>query len=177
MSKYLILDRDGTINEDRGHVYKIEDLVILPGAIEGLKKFRNAGWKFIIVTNQAGIARGFYTLNDMHQFHRELRGALGENGIGIEAFYYCPHHPDITGKCECRKPKIKLVKDAARRFGFSEKECVVVGDKDSDIELGLNFGSTTIFIENRQYLNLVHPHFKAKNLNHAFELLKTAQLI
>ena|SRR3989344_717311 len=177
MAKFLILDRDGTINKDTGYVYRIEDLVILPGVIEGLKKFRDAGWKLVVVTNQAGIARGLYTLNDLHRFHRHLRGVLGEQGIDIEAFCYCPHHPDITGDCACRKPKTRLVKWASRRFDFDPGYAIYIGDKDSDIQLGQNFGGITVLIENNQYVNVVVPNFKAKNLDHAFELLKKAQLI
>ncbi len=177
MAKFLILDRDGTINEDRGYVYRIEEMVILPGVVEGLRKFRDAGWKFIVITNQAGIARKFYTLNDMHRFHRHMRGVLGENGIDIEAFQYCPHHPDITGNCQCRKPKTYLALETAQRFGFKLEDCIFIGDKDSDIQLGLNCGGITVLIENRQYPSQIKPHFKAKDIIQAFELLKTANLI
>lgn len=177
MAKFLILDRDGTINQDKKYVFRIEDLVILPGAMEGLKKFRDAGWKFIVVTNQGGIAKEFYSLKDLHRLHRYLRKKLGENGIAIESFYYCPHHPEVTGFCRCRKPHTKLLKKAAKKFGFSPQECVVVGDKDSDLELGLNFGSKTILIKNNQYENRVRPDFKARDLNQAFTLLKKAKLV
>lgn len=175
--KFLILDRDGTINEDKGFIYRVEDMVILPGVIKGLQKFRDAGWKFVVITNQAGIARKLYTVNDLHRFHRHMRGVLGENGIDIEAFCYCPHHPDITGDCQCRKPKTKLVEDAGRRFGFDPGYSIFIGDKDSDIQLGLNFGGVTVLIQNRQYPNVVMPNFKAKDLNQAFELLKQAGLL
>lgn len=177
MGKYLILDRDGTINKDRDYVYKVEDLVLLPRAIEGLQKFRDAGYKFCVITNRAGIARGFYKVNDMHRFHRHLRGVLGENGIDIEAFCYCPHHPEITGSCHCRKPKIRLVMDLAKRFLFDPRSCLFIGDKDSDIQLGINCGGLTVLIENGQYQNTINPHFRAKDLSHAFEILSIAQIV
>lgn len=172
MSKFLILDRDGTINEDKGYVYKIEDLVILPGVLEGLKKFKDAGWKFVIVTNQSGIARKFYTVNDMHRFHREIRFELAKEGIEIEAFAHCPHHPEINGNCHCRKPKTKLVEDLASRLGFSPQNCIFMGDKDSDIELGLKLGGTTVLINNWQYINSIKPDIEARDISHAFDLLK-----
>ncbi len=175
--KFIILDRDGTIIEDRGYVHKIEDLKFLPNAISGLKKFRNAGCRFIIVTNQAGIARNIFTSDQLDIFQNELLRQLAAEGINIDKIYHCPHHPDISDPCRCRKPKIKLIEEAAGRYGFSAEECIVIGDKDSDIELGLNFGSKTILIKNGQYENLVRPHFKARDLNHAFELLKKADLI
>src|SRR3990167_8457250 len=115
--KFLILDRDGTINPDKGYVYKIEDLEFLPGAIEGFKKFQNAGFKFIVITNQAGIARNIYTKDDMHRFHDKMREELGKFGIEVEAFLFCPHHPEFTGECDCRKPKTGLIKLAEQRFG------------------------------------------------------------
>jgi len=177
MPKFIILDRDGTIIKDEGYVHKIEDLEFLSGAISGLKRFRDAGCRFIIITNQAGIARGIFTSGQLDIFQNELLKQLTAEGISIDKIYYCPHHPDITGPCQCRKPKTKLLEEAAEKYGFSAEECIVIGDKDSDIELGLNFGSKTILIKNGQYENLVPPHFKARDLSHAFERLKKADLI
>ena len=174
MGKFLILDRDGTINEDRGYIYKVEDMVILPGVLDGLLKFRGTGWKIIITTNQSGIARKLYTVNDLHRFHRHMRGILVENGIDIEAFFYCPHHPQITGRCQCRKPNTLMVMQAAQRFGFNPEESIFIGDRDTDIQLGLNCGGTTVLIDNGQYPNTVNPHFKAGNIDEAFEILKKA---
>lgn len=175
--KFIIFDRDGTLIEDKGYVHKIEDLKFLPNAISGLKQFRDVGCRFIIVTNQAGIARGIFTSNQLDMFHNEFIKQLKAEDINIDKIYHCPHHPDITGSCQCRKPKTKLIEEAAKRYGFSAEECIVIGDKDCDVELGLNFGSKTMLIENGQYKNLVRPHFKAHDLNHAFELLKKADLI
>lgn len=177
MSKFIILDRDGVLNKDTGYTHKIEDLEILPGTVEGLVKFRDAGWKFIVVTNQAGIARKMYCLEDAEKFNRELSDWLANYGIKIEKIYLCSHHPDITGPCSCRKPNTGLVKLAASEFGFNPADCVYIGDKDSDIKLGQNCGGTTVLIENNQYQNQILPDFKAKNLDHAFEIImKTAQL-
>lgn len=174
--RFLILDRDGTINSDKRYVYKIEDLEFLPGAIEGLKKFQNAGFKFIVVTNQAGIARKIYTEADMHKFHETMAEELNKFGIEIAAFLFCPHHPEFTGECVCRKPRTGLIKSVEQRFDFTASEAIFIGDKDSDIELGKNCGGLTVLIENDQYPNKVKPDFKARNISHAFDQLKELNL-
>lgn len=174
--KFLILDRDGVIIADKVYVHKIEDLEILPGAIEGLKKFQDAGFRFIVVTNQAGLARGIFTNEDLNKFQNELLKQLEMAGIKIEKIYHCSHHPKFTGDCECRKPNVGLVRLAEKEFGFDASNAIFIGDKDSDIELGKNCGGLTVLIENSQYPNSVEPDFKAKDLENAFEILTTAQL-
>ena len=175
--KFIILDRDGTIIKDKGYVHKIEDLKFLPNAISGLKQFRNSGCRFIITTNQAGIARGIFTSGQLNMFHNELIKQLGNEGINIDKIYHCPHHPKFTDKCSCRKPKIGMVKRAAKEYKFNPAECVYIGDKDSDIELGKNCAGITVLIKNDKYPNSVPPDFKAKDLKHAFELLTAARII
>ena len=175
--KFLILDRDGTINPDKGYVYKAEDMEFLPGVVEGLTKFKNAGFKFLVITNQAGIARAFYTEADMHRFHGKMAGELEKLGIKIEAFLFCPHHPDFTGECNCRKPEIELIKLAEQKFNFNSSEAIFIGDKDSDIEFGKNCGGLTVLVENDKYSNKVKPDFKTKDLSHAFDQLREAKLV
>ena len=174
--KFLILDRDGTIIEDRVYVHKIEDLQFLPGAIEGLRKFQNAGFKFIVVTNQAGLARGRFTIEDLNKFHNELLKQLRTSSIKIEKIYHCPHHPQFTGDCKCRKPKVGLVRLAEKEFGFDASNAIFIGDKDSDIKLGKNCRGLTFLIENSQYPNTIKPDFKAKDLDNAFDILTIAHL-
>ncbi len=175
--KFLILDRDGTINLDKGYVYKVEDMEFLPGVVGGLKKFQNSGFKFIVITNQAGIARKIYAESDMHKFHDKMADELRKFGIEIEAFLFCPHHPDITGECICRKPKTGLIKSAEQRFGFNASKAIFIGDKDLDIELGKNCGGLTVLIENDRYPNEVKPDFKANSLSNAFDQLREAKLV
>lgn len=177
MSKFIILDRDGTIIEDGGYLHKIEDLKFLPGAIDGLRQFKNSGYRFVIVTNQAGIARGIFTFDQLNIFNDELTKQLQIKDITIDQIYHCPHHPEFTGSCQCRKPKAEMVQKAAKEFDFSPADCIYIGDKDSDIELGKNCKGVTVLIENGQYATVSQPDFKAKNLKHAFELLKTARII
>lgn len=177
MERYLILDRDGTIIADKGYVHKIEDLVFLPGAIEGLLKFKKAGFKFIVITNQAGIARGFYTREDANIFNNEFIFKLQTAGVNIEKIYFCPHHPQLTGECSCRKPKLGLVELAEKELGFKARHSIVIGDKDSDMELGKNCGALTVLIENSQYPCATNPDFRAKDINHAFESLKLSKAL
>jgi len=171
MSKYLFLDRDGTIIEDKGYVHKIKDLKFLTGAIAGLKKFRNIGYKFIIVTNQAGIARGLYSLQDAERFNKTLISHLGAKGVKIEKIYLCEHHPDFTGACLCRKPQLGLAKLASKEFSINLSDSIFIGDKDSDIKFGKNCGGATVWIRNKRYSNTIAADLNANDLDHAFELL------
>ena len=174
-ARFLILDRDGTINEDKGYTYRIEDLVILPGVVEGLRKFRDAGWKFIVITNQAGIARGFYKESDMNRFNSLMMRELANQGIIIEVIYFSTHDPGRD--CRCRNPKRYLVELASQWHRFDPKNCIFIGDGISDIKLGLTCGGTTVLVNNPQYPDIDTPHFKARNINHAFEQLKAARVV
>ena len=177
MSKFIVLDRDGVIIEDSGYVHKIEDLKILPNAISGLKLFRDAGCRFIVVTNQAGLARGIFTSDQFDSFQNELLKQLKVEGINIDKIYHCPHHPKFTGECECRKPSIGMVRAAEKEFGFDSSNAIFIGDKDSDTELGKNCMAITVLVENGRYDNSVQPDFRAKDLKQAFELLRSAKTI
>jgi len=177
LNKFIILDRDGVLTIDRKYVHKIkdhkiEDLELLPGVVEGLSKLRDFGCKFIVASNQGGIARKYYTLEDANKFNAGLSKLLAEYGLKIEKFYICPHHPDFTGDCSCRKPKIDLAKKAGEEFGFKPSDAIYIGDKDSDTEFGKNSGAITILIENNQYPTAVKTDYKAKNLSEAADLIK-----
>ena len=155
--KFLIIDRDGVLVSDKVYVHKIEDLEILPGVIEGLKKFQNAGFRFVVVTNQAGIARGLFTTEDMNKFNNELLRRLKAKGIKIEKIYHCPHHPEFSGNCECRKPNVGMARLAEKEFEFDASNAIFIGDKDSDTKLGKNCGGLTVLIKNGQYPNSIKP--------------------
>ena len=163
-NKYVFLDRDGVLVKDKRHIHKIEDLEMLPGVIEGLQSFKNAGFKFIVVTNQAGIAKGHFKHEDVHAFNEELRKRLAKKNITIDAFYICPHHPHHTGECLCRKPKTGMLEQAALDFSVSPSNTILIGDKDSDIETGRRWGCKTLRIKNDQYPRTVKADYEASDL-------------
>ncbi len=139
----VILDRDGTLNEDKGYVHKIEDFKLLFGVVEGLKLLQEKYLLFII-TNQAGIGRGYYTVKDFHKFNNYILESLKNQGIKIEKTYFCPH-TDKDG-CDCRKPKTKFIDIIVKDYEIDLKNSWVIGDHPSDIELGINAGTRTIFL-------------------------------
>lgn len=133
MNKAAFFDRDGTINVNFGHVYKPEDLVFVSGTPEIIRHYNQMNIPVLVVTNQAGIAKGYYTEEDMHHFHRYMNEKLRqEYGAHIDAFYFCPHHPDFTGPCACRKPQPGMFFKAAKEWNLSLPDCVMYGDKESD---------------------------------------------
>lgn len=133
-NKAAFFDRDGTINVDIHYLHKPEDLVFINGMPEFIRKWNDWGYKVLVVTNQAGIARGYYTEDDMHILHRYMNERLKEYGAHIDAFYFCPHHPDITGPCHCRKPESGMIEQAIREFDLDPEQCILFGDKEWDIE-------------------------------------------
>jgi len=140
MNKGAFFDRDGTINVDVNYLYKIEDFCFIDGMPQFIKKFNDWGYKVIVVTNQAGIARGYYTEEGMHKLHHHINDELAKIGAHIDAFYFCPHHPDITGPCHCRKPESGMIEQAIRDFDIDVTQSILFGDKPWDIEAGENCG-------------------------------------
>jgi D-glycero-D-manno-heptose 1,7-bisphosphate phosphatase len=134
------MDRDGTLNQDRGYVWRHEDWEWLPRAILALRLLTLTGIKVAVVTNQAGIARGMYTDEDVKELHRLVDESLVDSDASIAGWYHCPHHPDITGECDCRKPGPGLLQKAAQDLGVELSDCYMVGDKLSDVEAGMNAG-------------------------------------
>ncbi len=142
-NKAIILDRDGTLIEDKNYTYKIEDFELLPGVIEGLKLLRKY-FLFFIVTNQSGIGRGYYTIQDFHNFNNHLLKILKNQKINILKTYFCPHLREDN--CECRKPKIKFVEEINNEFNVDINNSWMIGDHPSDIQFGINAGCKTIFL-------------------------------
>jgi D-glycero-D-manno-heptose 1,7-bisphosphate phosphatase len=135
------LDRDGVINEERDYVHRVEDFHLLPGAIEGMALLQHHGWKLVVVTNQAGIARRLYTEVDFAQLTAHLRALLEVHHIRLDGVYHCPHHPtagigELRRECECRKPRPGMLLAAAHDLGLELSASVIVGDKRSDLEAG-----------------------------------------
>ncbi len=152
MNKAAFLDRDGVINEDVGHLHKIKDLHLLPGAASAIKKLNDAGYFVIVVTNQAGIAKGLYTISDMEELHAEVRARVGEEGARIDKIYYCPHHregviAEHAIACECRKPDTGMIESAMKEFDIDPTVSFLIGDKLSDILAGKRMGLRTVFVD------------------------------
>jgi D-glycero-D-manno-heptose 1,7-bisphosphate phosphatase len=138
------LDRDGVLNIDHGYVCQTEKFEWIPGAPEAVRLLNDAGYLVIVITNQSGIARGFYEEADVHRLHAHMQEALATRDAHIDAFYYCPHHPqgNITRyrmACNCRKPATGLLKQAAREWPIDRARSFLIGDKDSDMIAAASF--------------------------------------
>lgn len=137
-NKALFLDRDGTINVEKHYVYKVEDFEFREGLFELVRDFYHRGYLIIVITNQAGIARGYYKESDFHRLNDWMREQFRLEGIEIAGVYFCPHHPDFSGPCSCRKPNPGMILEAAGKFDLDLASCVLIGDKESDIRAGIN---------------------------------------
>jgi D-glycero-D-manno-heptose 1,7-bisphosphate phosphatase len=142
----LFLDRDGVLNEDPGYVYRWEDFRWIEGAREAVAAFNAAGWWVFVVTNQSGVGRGFYTEADVHALHAQMSESLAEVGGRIDAYYYCPHHPDAADEAyrhpdpPDRKPNPGMLLRAMTDWPVEAALSLMVGDKDGDIEAGRRAG-------------------------------------
>ena len=140
VEKAVFFDRDGTINVDMHYLHRPEDLRFIDGMPQFIKKWNDWGYRVIVATNQAGIARGIYTEDDMRALHRYMNEQLKEYGAHIDAFYFCPHHPDFTGPCRCRKPEPGMLERAVREFDLDPAQCLLFGDQPWDVEAGRRCG-------------------------------------
>jgi histidinol-phosphate phosphatase family protein len=138
MSRFVFLDRDGTLVRDRGYTHRIEDYELLPGVASGLRRILEAGYRLAVITNQSGIGRGYYSNEQYQAFQDHLVDDLARQGVPIEASYVCPHHPDDG--CECRKPEPALLHRAERELGADLARSWVIGDSARDVELAQRGG-------------------------------------
>ena len=148
----VFIDRDGVIIEDRDYVYRSEDIAFIPGALEALKTLSRTSYKIIIITNQSGIGRGYFTEPDYHAFTETLLEKLSACGARVDGVYFCPHHPaqGIGGyktSCACRKPKTGMITRASHEHGIRLKGSWLIGDKTSDIKAGVDAGCKTILVK------------------------------
>ena len=185
MKKAIFLDRDGTINVEKDYIYKSEDLVFEEGSIEALKTFKNLGYILIVVSNQSGIARGYFTEADLNIFNNNMNEILKKNGVEITEFYCCPHHPDGIGKykkvCECRKPNNKMIEDAIKKYNIDREKSYMIGDKISDIGAGLKSNLKTVLVKTGYGLKDMEKIDKndtliCENLKDFSEILKREKL-
>lgn len=131
--RLAMFDRDGTVNVDTGHMHRIEDCEFIDSTVDAMRRYtEDPEWRVAVVTNQAGIAKGLYAVADMRLLHRQMAEMLREHGVEVDAWYFCPHHPDYTGECSCRKPAPGMLLRAMRDFRTDPAGCVMYGDKESD---------------------------------------------
>lgn len=178
LSDAVFIDRDGVINEDRGYVHRIEDFVFLPGAIAGMKIFQDMGYKIVIVTNQAGIARGMYSESDFELLTDHMHKILAANNVMVSGVYHCPHHPNgiiehLTSICNCRKPRPGMLLEAAKNLGLNLESSVLIGDKCSDIEAGISAGVPLNILIRK---NMLAKEESCQNASVVCENLKIAAL-
>lgn len=140
--KALFLDRDGVINEEINYLYKIEEITFIKEIFQICQFYQDHGFLIFVITNQAGIARKYFTEKDFEEITKYIHHYFENKGLRIEKTYHCPHHPDITGPCVCRKPQPGMLLQAQKEFDLDLENSILIGDKLSDIEAGFNAGLT-----------------------------------
>lgn len=142
--RYVLLDRDGTIIRERHYLSDPGLVELLPGAVEGMRLLLEAGLRLVVVTNQSGVGRGYFSEDTLERIHDRLQEMLTAAGIELGGIYVCPHTPDDD--CGCRKPRTGMVDRASRELGFDPGRAFVIGDNASDIELGRRIGASTYLV-------------------------------
>lgn len=179
------MDRDGVINEEVDLLHREDQLVLIPGAAEAVRRLNDAGILVIVATNQPVVARNLCTEDDVRRINARLEAMLGEAAAArLDAIYFCPHHPEThhpdgnpayRGPCDCRKPNIGMLEQARQRFGLDYARCFVVGDSTRDIQTGANAGCRTILVRTgyagRDGACDVTPDFVADDLAAAADII------
>ena len=167
LRRYVLLDRDGTINIDHHYIADAKLVELFPGVGAALRDLQSHGFGLAVITNQSGVARGKITLAQLDQVHGRLVEILAAEGVTLDGIYVCPHGPDEG--CDCRKPLPGMIEQAARELRFDPAESFVVGDKGIDIDVGRNVGATTVLVRTgygaeTESKNLAAPHYIADDL-------------
>lgn len=150
----LIFDRDGILNIDVGYTYRIEDFTLPDSAVAALCLLRDVGGRFSIATGQSGIARGKFSEADMHKFNQHLLKQYATHGISFAVVAFCPHYPAITGDCECRKPKVGMLRQIEAQIGpIAWKQAWGIGDKPFDAEMMLTIGGQSVLVRSEPHNN------------------------
>ena len=169
--KFLVLlDRDGTLIQEKHYLSDPDGVELLPGTLEGLRLLQDAGAEFVVVSNQSGIGRGYFTHQQADRVNDRLQALLKPDNIRIAGFYLCPHSPEE--RCRCRKPEPGLLQRAAMESRFSLDKAFMIGDKASDIEAGKRAGCKTVLVltgYGRQSQSECTPDYIANNLKDAAE--------
>jgi len=170
--KAVFLDRDGVINEEIGYLYKTKDFKFIDGVFEACNYFQEKGYLIIIITNQSGIARGYYTEEDFYILNNWMNDQFSTNGINISDIFFCPHSPDHG--CNCRKPKPGLIKDALQKHNIDIARSWIIGDKESDIRAGNLAGiSNTILVKTGHEIDELKTNAKyiLKSIKESIQLI------
>jgi D-glycero-D-manno-heptose 1,7-bisphosphate phosphatase len=141
---FLLLDRDGTLIVEKNYLSDPEEVEVIPGVIKGLRTLRDKGFRFVVLSNQAGVGRGYYKENDVYAVNNRMLELLSQQGITFDGVFFCPHHPDAG--CLCRKPRPGMAYKAMDEIGFSLEKAAFIGDKACDIELGKSLGIPAILV-------------------------------
>jgi len=147
----VFIDRDGTLSEEVGYINHVSRFRLFPYASSAIKHLNENGWLAIVITNQAGVARGYFSEDTIHAVHDAMTNELKRKGAQLDAIYYCAHHPSVGEPpyrldCDCRKPKPGLISRAVKDFGINLEESWMVGDRYSDVELARNAGINSMFV-------------------------------
>tara|TARA_Y200000002_G_C22436225_1_gene560194 strand:+ start:115 stop:660 length:546 start_codon:yes stop_codon:yes gene_type:complete len=178
MKKAMFLDRDGVINVDKGYVYKWEDFQLTKGCIEALKRIQILNYKIIIVTNQSGIARGYYTEKDYQNLNSSFLDYMISQKINITASYHCPHHPLFSkgedSKCNCRKPKPGMFLKAAEENDILLSESIAIGDQLRDLLAAKAAGINHRYLisQNNDLISMLPKNISKGNFNSLYECIK-----
>ena len=178
--KVLFLDRDGVLNIDRGYINRIQDWQFCEGAIAGIRALRAADFRIALVTNQSGVARGMFSIDELRRLHHFVQQQLREAGAPLDAIAFCPHAPQAN--CLCRKPRIDTAHQIEQTLGelINYSESWMIGDKLSDMKFGKRLGARTVLIESRYWqwdevTNL--PNVTARSLWEAVPQILDSQAI
>jgi len=153
-NKAVFLDRDGVLNQEMGdYVCRFEDFHVLEHNFDTLKQLQDRGYLLIVATNQGGLAKGWYTEQQLTEMHEHLKQLYGQHGVEFTDIYYCPHHPNFTGDCDCRKPKPGLLLRAIEKYNIDPSQSYFIGDRERDVEAGTAAGVTGILIDSDQPLS------------------------
>lgn len=183
--KAVFLDRDGTINIEKNYLVRFEDWEFISGAVEAIKGLQELEFLVVVVTNQAGIARGFYKSSDVEKLHNMVNALLRERGCCIDAFYFCPHHPDISAKCDCRKPAPGMILRAADELDIDLTQSYMVGDKIIDALAGIHAGVRPIMVKtgygiqeesNAKKMDIEEPVISVDDIFAAYQFIKDETL-
>lgn len=161
-SSAVFLDRDGTIARDVPYCSRPEDFELFPRVPEAIRLLRDAGYAVVLVTNQSGVARGYFTERDLARIHDKLLTELSRRGAPLDAVYYCPHHPDDG--CSCRKPQPGLILEAARELQIDLTSSYMVGDTPADVGAGQSAGCRTVLVGDAELAAGQAPDFAATDL-------------